>query len=426
MSLVGAAWRAAATLAAPGLRLHLRLRVRRGKEDPERVGERCGEAADRPPGRLFWLHAASVGETLSAIPVIAAMATADPALRFLVTTGTRTAATLLPQRLPPELATRVAHRYAPLDVPAWVARFLDGWRPDAAAFVESELWPNLIGALQRRNIPLALVNARLSPGSAARWRRWAPRLAARLLGGFTLVLAQSAADAERLRALGATTATAPGNLKFAAAPLPADPVALADLRTAIGGRPVWLAASTHPGEETIAAAAHRTLLAPHPELLLVIAPRHPERGAALAGSLGSGVAQRAAGALPDRDTAIYLADTMGELGLFYRVAQAALVGGSLVPHGGQNPLEPARLGCAILVGPHTENFAEPVARLLAAGGARRVAADPKALAAAVAGLLDAPDARAAMVTAASAAVAPAEMLVADVATSLLGLLPRRD
>jgi len=425
MSPVGAAWRAAATLAAPGLRLHLHLRVQRGKEDAERVGERRGEAADRPPGRLFWLHAASVGETLSAIPVLVAMAAADPALRFLVTTGTRTAATLLPRRLPPDLVPRVAHRYAPLDVPAWVARFLDGWRPDAAAFVESELWPNLIAALHRRNVPLALVNARLSSASAARWRRWAPRLAAQLLGGFTHILAQSAADAERLRKLGAVRTTAPGNLKLAAAPLPADADALAALRTAIADRPVWLAASTHPGEEAIAAVAHRALLATLPDLLLVIAPRHPERGVALAGSLGAGVARRAAAALPGRETAIYVADTMGELGLFYRVAQVTLVGGSLVAHGGQNPLEPARLGCAILVGPHTENFAEPVARLLAAGGARRVAANPQALAAAVGELLDAPDARAAMVAAAAAAVAPAETLVADVADALLGLL-RRD
>jgi len=423
MNLVGRAWWAAATLAAPTLHLHLRLRARRGKEDPDRLAERWGDAASRPPGRLFWVHAASVGEMLSALPVIAAMAAGDPALRFLVTTGTRTAATLLPRRLPPELAARVVHRYAALDVPAWVARFLDSWRPDAAAFVESELWPNLLAAAHRRRIPLALVNARLSAGSAARWRRWAPGLAARLLGGFRLVLAQSVADAERLRALGAAGVTAPGNLKFAAPPLPAEPDTLAALRAAIGERPVWLAASTHPGEEAIAAAAHRALLLAHPRLLLVLAPRHPERGAVLAASLGAGVARRAAGELPTSATAIYLADTMGELGLFYRIARVALVGGSLVPHGGQNPLEPARLGCAILVGPHTANFADPVARLLAAGGARRVAADSEALAAAIIALVDSPEARAAMTVAAAAAVAPAETLVADVAEALLALLP---
>jgi len=371
------------------------------------------------------VHAASVGETLSAIPLIAAMAEARPALRFLVTTGTRTAATLLPQRLPPELVGRVAHRFAPLDVPSWVARFLDGWRPDAAAFVESELWPNLIAAAQRRSIPLALVNARLSAGSAARWQRWAPRLATRMLGAFELVLAQSATDAERLNALGARAATSPGNLKFAASPLPADPAALATLREAVGDRPVWLAASTHPGEEAIVAAAHRLLLPAHPRLLLVIVPRHPERGVALAATLGAGVARRAAAALPNQNTAVYLADTLGELGLFYRVARAALVGGSLVPHGGQNPLEPARLGCAILLGPHTANFAEAVARLLAAGGARRVAPDPHALAASVASLLASPDAHAALVAAAAAVVAPTDSLVAELAGALLGLLPDR-
>ncbi|WP_272911019.1 3-deoxy-D-manno-octulosonic acid transferase, partial [Falsiroseomonas oryziterrae] len=197
MSVAPLAWRAGATLLAPLLPFHLARRARKGKEIAARLHERRGEGAERPPGRLFWLHAASVGETLSVLPVIEAMAARDPALSFLVTTGTVTSAELLARRLPGELAPRVAHRFAPLDVPAWTARFLDGWRPDAGAFVESELWPNLLAAAAARGVPMALVNARMSPRSFARWRRM-PGLARVALGGFRLVLARSEGDAARL------------------------------------------------------------------------------------------------------------------------------------------------------------------------------------------------------------------------------------
>ncbi|WP_270939395.1 3-deoxy-D-manno-octulosonic acid transferase, partial [Falsiroseomonas oryzae] len=197
MSLGAAAWRLGATLIAPLLPLHLARRARRGKEIADRLPERRGEGAARPPGRLFWLHAASVGETLSVLPVLDAMAARDPSLHLLVTTGTVTSAELLARRLPVPLAPRVIHRFAPLDVPAWVERFLEGWRPDAGAFVESELWPNLLAAAARRGVPMALVNARMSPRSAARWRR-APGLARATLGSFRLVLARSEGDAARL------------------------------------------------------------------------------------------------------------------------------------------------------------------------------------------------------------------------------------
>lgn len=416
-------WRLAATAAAPLLPLHLKRRARIGKEIAARLPERRGEGAARPPGCLLWLHAASVGETLSVVPLLEALAARAPDLTILVTTGTVTAAGLLGQRLPDALGGRLVHRFVPLDVPAWVARFLDGWRPDAAVLVESELWPNLILAAAARGVPLALVNARFSARSARRWRL-APALGPRLAGAFRLVTAQSAADAERLRALGAAAVLIPGNLKDAAPPLPADANALAALRAAIGGRPVFLAASTQPGEEAIIAAAYRLLAAAHPGLLTVIVPRHPERGPAIAADLAPlAVARRAAGALPGPDTAVYVADTLGELGLFYRLARVCLVGGSLVPHGGQNPREPARLGCPVLLGPHTHNFEEPVARLLAAGGAARVAPDPAALAAAAGAVLSDPDRGRAMANAAAAALAEEAGLPDRLAGMLIGLLP---
>jgi 3-deoxy-D-manno-octulosonic-acid transferase len=422
MSFGVVAWRLGARVLAPALPLHLALRVRRGKEVAARLPERRGFGAARPPGRLFWLHAASVGETLSALPVIEAMAARDPALRLLVTTGTVTSAELLDRRLDPALAPRIQHRFAPLDVPGWVARFLEGWRPDAGAFVESEFWPNLLGAARARGVPLALVNARMSPRSAARWR-WAPGLLRAALGSFRLVLARSAEDAARLAALGAAAPLCWGDLKDAAPPLPAGPDALAALRAAIGARPVFLAASTHPGEEAMAIAAHRA--AGVPGLLTILVPRHPERGPAIAAAAeaaGLTVTRRGAGALPRPDSAIHVADTLGELGLFYRLAGVALIGGSLVPHGGQNPLEPARLGCPILFGPHMDNFAAPVARLLAAGGAIRLA-DAAMLAPAVRDMLSDPG-RARAQARAAAAVADADAgLPGRVAEALLGLLP---
>jgi 3-deoxy-D-manno-octulosonic-acid transferase len=436
MSLPALLWRWGAAALAPALPLYLRRRAARGKEIPARLPERRGEGAARPPeaGRLLWLHAASVGETLSVLPVLEALAARAPDLCVLLTTGTVTAAELLARRLPPAPAAGaglVHHRFAPLDVPAWAARFLDGWRPDAAGFVESELWPNLVAAARARGVPLALVNARLSGRSARRWRR-VPALAREVLSSFSLVLAQAEADAGRLRSLGADAAECWGNLKFAAPPLPADPAALTRLREAIGGRPVLLAASTHPGEEALVVAAHARIAGGRlPDLLTVIVPRHPDRGpavAALAGDLPVVRRGAAGGALPGPGTAVYVADTLGELGLLYRVADVAFVGGSLVPRGGQNPLEPARLGCPVLLGPHTWNFEEPVARLLAAGGALRVEGEGPdgpagALAAAALAVLCDPRRARALAEAAAAAAAPEAGLPGRVAEALLGLLP---
>jgi 3-deoxy-D-manno-octulosonic-acid transferase len=424
MSVAGLLWRGAAAAAAPLLPIYLRARAGRGKEIAARLGERHGAGAARPPGPLFWFHAASVGETLSILPLLPVMLRSRQGLHILVTTGTVTSATLLAQRLPADVAPRVLHRFVPLDVPAWAGRFLDAWRPDAGAFVESELWPNLLAAAAARRIPMALVNGRMSERSARRWA-WMPALVRETLARFDLVLAQSPGDAERLRGLGGRAVSAPGNLKFAADPLPVEPSALAALRALTAGRPVLLAASTHPGEEAMIAAAHGILAARRPALLTVIVPRHPERGPQIAAELGT-ASRRAAGAAPGPETAIHVADTLGELGLFYRLADAALIGGSLVPHGGQNPLEPARLGCPILAGPHMHNFQEIAAALEAAGGLRRLAASPAALAEAAEAVLSNPDQGRSMAGAAALVAAQQAELPERVAAALLPLLPAQD
>jgi 3-deoxy-D-manno-octulosonic-acid transferase len=358
-------YRSATWLAAPLLRRHLARRLPQGKEEAQRLGERYGKASlPRPAGRLAWLHGASVGETQSLLPLIAALAERAPELSFLVTTGTVTSAAMLARRRPP----RTLHQYLPLDRQAWVARFLDHWRPDFALWVESEFWPNLLGEARRRRIPLALVNGHLSARSQSRWRLAGP-LIRPLLQGFAVVLAQDPVQAERLAALGAREARCLGNLKFAADPLPAEAAALAALGRLLAGRKTWLAASTHTGEEVIIAAAHGALEPRHPRLLTIIAPRHPERAPAIAAELaaaGFRVARRSQGEPVAAATQIYLADTMGELGLFYRLVPVALVAGSYRWQG-HNPIEPALLGAAVLSGPRVGNFQEIFDRMAAAG-----------------------------------------------------------
>ena len=361
----------------------------------------------------MWLHAASVGETMSILPVLPELA--EGAQTILVTTGTVTSATLLGQRLGPELAGRVLHRFAPLDVPRWAARFLDHWRPDVAGFVESELWPNLLAACQARGIPTMLINARLSDRSLARWRR-VPGLARQMLGGFTQVQPRSATDADRLRALGCCRVGRPGDLKLAAPPLPADEAEVRRLRRMVAGRPVWLAASTHAGEEDAILAVHRELAADYPGLLTIIAPRHPERGSSIPAA-----GYRSRGEDPPAE-GVWVADTLGELGLLYRLAGIAFIGRSLLaPGGGQNPLEPARLGCAIAVGPHTGNFTDHVAMLRAAGGLA-VVLDAGQLGRWVDGLFRDPARRQAMGAAAAAALERHGDLPHRTAAALLELL----
>jgi 3-deoxy-D-manno-octulosonic-acid transferase len=418
-NVLEAGWTAAATLLAPALRLQLRRRVANGREIAGRLPERFGiDPTPRPAGPLVWLHAASVGETMSILPVLDRL---RRRVKVLLTTGTVTSQALLDQRLPEHgLSGDVLHRFAPLDVPAWVDRFLSHWQPDAACFVESELWPNQLAACQARGIKLMLLNARMSDRSFARWRR-VPGLARHILGRFTLVQARGETDAARLRELGARRVDSPGDLKFAAPPLPADPAELDRLQHVLNGRPVWLAASTHPGEEALIAGAHHAVAQTHAGLLTIIAPRHPDRGPALAAELQA--PRRGAGQDPPPGQGIWIADTMGELGLWYRLAPIAFVGRSLVgPGGGQNPLEPARLGCAIVVGPCTGNFTDHVALLRDAGGLVQVD-DPAALARFVCAMLDNPTQQRCMGQRAAASVHRYADLPARSAEALLSLLP---
>ena len=362
-----AAWRLLAGLAAPLAPLLLRQRAARGKEDRARLNERLGIAGvARPDGRLVWVHGASVGESLSALPLIEKLL-ADGA-KVLVTSGTVTSATIMKQRLP----KGALHQFVPLDTPRAVARFLDHWRPDAGLFVESDLWPNLILGAKARGVRLALVNARISARSANRWR-FARKSVAALLGAFDMVLAQDEDFAARFRALGATEVQVAGSLKADAPPLSANDAALAALRQAIGARPVLLAAQTHPGEDETILPAHDLLRAQFPDLLTILVPRHIERAPDIAMLCGARAnKRRSGGEAITADTAIYIADTLGEMGLFYRLAPFCFIGGTLVPLGGHNPLEPAALHCAVLAGPHAANAASAYDAVLSAQGFGRV------------------------------------------------------
>ncbi len=371
MSALGA-YRALTTALAPLVMLYLFRRLAAGKEDRARFAERRGIASRaRPRGPVVWVHAASVGEAVSMLALIDALVADRPSVSVLVTTGTVTSARLLATRLP---EGRAWHQYVPVDRPAYVRRFLDHWQPDLALWVESELWPNLILETKARGVPLVLVNGRMSERSFEGWQRW-PSVIRPLLGAFELCLGQDAAQAERLRQLGAGRSLCVGNLKAAAGPLPVNEAELARLAGQAAGRPLWLAASTHAGEEDAAAAAHQILKQRWPDLLTLIVPRHPGRAGAIAAMLESRalkVARRSRAEPIAAETDIYLGDTLGELGIFYRLAGIAFVGGSLVPIGGHDPTEPAALGKPVVFGPHMENAREAADLLLKFGCARIV------------------------------------------------------
>lgn len=328
-------------------------RISKGKEDRTRSAERRGyPGRERPPGRLVWVHGASVGETVSLLPIVDRLT--RQGLTVLITSGTVTSARLLAERLP----NRSLHQFVPLDVSSYVRRFLDHWQPDLVLIAESEIWPNALLEIQQRGIPALLLNARMSERSFQRWRRL-PQTAMNVLRLFDLCLAQSEIDGERLERLGAPRVVIAGNIKYDVPAPPANPATVATLSAIIGERPVWLAASTHLGEEDLVLRAHRMLSNEHPGLLTIIVPRHPDRGqevADVAAAYGLTASQRSHGSLPDRRHDVHIGDTIGELGLFYRLAPIAFIGGSLVPRGGQNPIEPAKLGATIIHGPHVRNF----------------------------------------------------------------------
>lgn len=398
------AYRTGLTLAEPALSGLLAFRARRGKEDTARLPERRGVPGRvRPRGRLCWMHGASIGEALSLVGLVDGMIARG--FSVLVTTGTRSAAELIGARLPPA----AFHQYVPLDAPRWIGRFLDHWRPDLALVAESEIWPSTIVALHARGVPLLLVNGRMSERSFKGWGR-TPRTAEALLSRIAVCLAQTQEDAERFARLGAPRVSVTGNLKYDSAVPAVDEAHLAHLRSVVGGRPVWAAASTHPGEDAMVARAHLALKDRLPDLLTVLVPRHPHRGAEIASEvagLGLRTARRAQGGWPHGAIDLYVADTLGELGLFYRLCPLVFLGGSLVPHGGQNPIEPTRLEAAVLHGPHVENFTQVYRALDAAGGALAVA-DERDLAAAVGDLLPDPRRLRAMAAAGGAALLPFE------------------
>jgi 3-deoxy-D-manno-octulosonic-acid transferase len=363
------AYRMVTRLAQPAASLILGQRLKKGKEDGARLGERKGRPGKpRPDGRLVWIHGASVGETVSMTPVVERLMARG--FTVLVTSGTVTSARVMAERLP----AAAIHQFIPLDTPGFMKAFLKHWRPDVGLIAESELWPNMLIEAGKADVPLMLLNGRMSERSYARWTRQ-PAMASALLSRFDVVMAQSVLDGDRYARLGAPRIVLGGNLKYDVMPPPADPAALALLEGATAGRPVWIAASTHPGEDEMIIDAHRRVAERLPKLLTIIVPRHPQRGediTALSRSMAVATGRRSAGDIPDRAVDIYVADTLGELGLFYRLAPVAFLGATMVPRGGHNPVEPAKLGVAIIHGQHVDNNRDIYDMLDASGGAVKV------------------------------------------------------
>lgn len=363
-------YKVATTIASYAMPVWLTRRVARGKEIQTRLPERYGEAATpRPNGPLIWCHAASVGETMSILLLIEALQSRS--FSILLTTGTVTSQRLVQGRA----MTGLIHQFAPLDHDSWVNRFLDHWRPDLALRVDSDIWPNTLSLLRQRKVPIIQINARMSDGAFKNWARFS-RAAQAVFGTFDLVCAQSDIDQMHFVALGARNVHISGNLKLAQNPLPFDASALEKLKAQIGGRPVWIAASIHPGEDEIVGQAHRAIKATRPDVLTIVIPRHAERAESMIKHLRSAeliTAQRSRDESISNATDIYMADTMGELGLFYRASSIAFIGKTFTVGGGQNPAEPALIGAALVWGPDMTNFAELAAHLEQAGAAIKVA-----------------------------------------------------
>lgn len=345
-----------------------RQRLKRGKEDGARINERRGfSTIARPVGPLVWIHGASVGEVLAGAALVERLRELN--VRILLTSGTVTSAAIIAQRFPSD----IIHQFIPYDSPRFVARFLDHWQPSIGLFIESDLWPNLILSAADRRIPLIVANGRMSPRSFRRWRA-APVTMGTLLSHFEMCLAQSQGDADRFAALGSPHVFTTGNLKFDVPAPPADTIKLGQLLAATKGRPIVVAASTHPGEEEVVLDAHRRLSGRFQNLLTIIVPRHPRRGESIGGLVaqaGLQPALRSQGAVPSAATDVYVADTLGEIGLFYRAAPIVFMGGSMAAVGGHNPIEAIKLGAATIHGPHVHNWTDIYSALDAAGGARQ-------------------------------------------------------
>ena len=350
----------------PGM---LKDRVSKGKEDPVRWRERLGETkTPRLDGAIVWFHGVSVGESLSALPVIERLRAERPDLSVIVTTATTTSAEILSQRLP----AGAIHQFAPIDTPQAATAFLGHWRPALAVFIESDIWPNLLSGLAARRVPYALLSARITEKTYQGWQPWRGAMR-KVLSGYSLVVAQDRASDERLKAMGIATGPM-ANLKTLGAALKVDEVALAALDALIGERRVILAASTHYGEDALIAHALEPYLRDGD--LLILVPRHPLKAADIRidiEALGLHVAQRSLKEPLAGTTQVYLADTLGELGLFFSLADLVIMGGSFQSGvGGHNPLEPARLGKSVITGPDTFNWQGIFDELIEAGGAFRV------------------------------------------------------
>lgn len=341
---------------------YIEKRKKKGKEDIKRFNERVGRPIKpRPEGKLIWMHGASVGESISMLPLIQRLLEVYPNAHVMVTTGTLTSAEIMAKRLP----ERAFHQYLPIENPVFATRFLKHWKPDVALWFESEFWPAMLSCIKRKNIPLILVNGRISNKSFKRWQQF-DFIIKEILECFTLCLGQSDEDEYRLRVLGAKNTMCLGNLKYAGLPLPVDENKKQEIAEQITGRTVWLVSSTHDDEEFKIARFLKDLQNKVPNLLTFMAPRHPQRGSEikqrLQKELGLNVALRSANEKITEKTDVYVADTIGELGIWYDLIPLVFIGGSLIPHGGQNFIEPSRSRDAVIVGPHMYNFADAMNR----------------------------------------------------------------
>lgn len=350
------------------IRRYIEKRKKMGKEDVKRFNERVGRPTKpRPAGRLIWLHGASVGESISMLPLINRLLEIYTDAHVMVTTGTTTSAEVMAKRLP----ERAFHQYLPIDNPVFAARFIRHWQPTIALWFESEFWPGMLSTIKRRNIPLILINGRISNKSFKRWQQF-DFVIKEILDCFTACLGQSEEDAYRLRALGAKDAMCLGNLKYAGLPIPVDEEKKKEIQDEIGERPVWLVSSTHSDEEAKIGRYLKELSAKHEGLLTIIAPRHPTRGVEIRDILQDKyqlkTALRSANEKIQPETEVYIADTIGEMGIWYELCPIVFIGGSLIPHGGQNFMEPSRCRDAVIVGPHMHNFTDAMNRAKRADG----------------------------------------------------------
>lgn len=364
MTILLSAYRGATQFVPLIAKRHLRKRIERGKEDPLRWTEKLGQpSAPRPSGKVIWLNAVGLGEVLSLRGLISAMAH-DTDATFLVTSTTRASAQVLARNMP----ERTIHQFLPLDAPSYRRAFFDHWQPDLCIWAEQDLWPGFVLSLERRGVAQVMVAARMTAGRFAKNKPW-PRTFTKLYNKMAFITAQDEATAERLTALGAKDVQITGSLKPASPPLATKSDLFAALETATAGRFVWIAAPTHPEDETIALAAHASLLETQPGALLIIAPRAPDRTIVT----GLATATRSKGEVPNADHSVFVADTFGELGTLYRLAQAALIGGTFGDTEGHSPWEAAALNTAILHGPRTANFAPDFVALAQGGGSIEVA-----------------------------------------------------